>query len=264
VRANKGELIAMRITHHHVVCALAAIAMSVAGIVNGTIHAQQAPGSLPLLIGVSGTADVGGTFEGTFFLTRFDTLANDGALVAVGSVDGVLNGRSIVTRVAIPVTLAMNPAQTVGVASPASCDVHVGLERSAFRASGSVVTLARSGIDITAPQAPASTAPTINSFPLTLPATAGTLAAPASGIGTLRPMGNMTSTAAGSAVPTAPVGSAVPGVISPAPQPISPSVASSMQRLGQLVCSASGLSQSGASPVQLAHVLNQVMLALRQ
>ena len=256
----------MRITHHHVVCALAAIAMSVAGIVNGTIHAQQAPGSLPLLIGVSGTADVGGAFEGTFFLTRFDTLANDGALVAVGSVDGVLSGRSIVTRVAIPVTLAMNPAQTAGVVSPASCDVHVGLERSAFRASGSVVTLARAGIDITAPQAPTATAaPTVNSFPLTLPATAGTLAAPAaSGIGTLLPMGNMTSTAAGSAVPTAPVGSAVPGVISPAPQPISPSVASSMQRLGQLVCSASGLSQSGASPVQLAHVLNQVMLALHQ
>jgi len=174
---------------------------------------------------------------------------------------GSLNGQSIATKVAIPVTVTPGSAlQTAAGAIPASCDtIRVTLQPSAFRALGSVVKLARSGVEITAPQGPASGSAA--SQPSAASATTT-----ASGIGTLGafPTSNLTSGVAGSMVPTAPVGSATPGVISPPPQTQSPTIATSLQQLGQLLCSVSSLAQSSSSPAQLADALNRVMFALQQ
>ena len=148
--------------------------------------------------------------------------------------------------------------QTATFASPASCDtIRVTLQPSAFRAVGAVVTLARSGVEITAPQGSGSAV----SQPF---AASGTTTAAGIGTPVVFPTSNLTSGAAGSMFPTAPVGSATPGVISPPPQTQSPTIATSLQQLGQLLCSVSSLAQSSSSPAQLADALNRVMFALQQ
>jgi hypothetical protein len=100
-------------------------------------------------------------------------------------------------------------------------------------------------------------------LPMTAPAASG-MTPTTSGVGTaaaLPTQGTMSTTdATGTPFPTAPLGSATPGVISPPPAPVAPPP----QQLGQLLCAVSGLSQSAAAPAQLASALNQVMLALHQ
>jgi len=238
----------------------------VAGVRN-EVHAQRADAAPSLMVGVAGTADVGGAFEGTFLLTRFATMADDGRLVAVGSIGGVLNDRGIVTKLAIPVTVAPSAALSrVFSSAPVTCGVRVGLERSAFPVLGSVVTLARTSFDITAPDA--SAVATAASSTLAQSTMTGGLATPAaSDLGIASWFGRGTTTSSGvvgTPVPTASVSSATPGVISPAPAAVNQPVTVSQQQLGQLLCSASGLSQSSGSPAQLAAALNQVMVALHQ
>ncbi len=227
--------------------------------VGGALDAQQAGSATALPVGVTGTADVGGSFQGQLLVIRFESLPTNDGIVAVGSMTGSLNGQSLATKVAIPITVTPGSAlQTATIASPASCEtIRVTLQPSAFRAVGAVVTLARSGVEITAPQGSGSAV----SQPFAASATTT-----AAGIGTpgVFPTSNPTSGAAGSMFPTAPVGSATPGVISPPPQTQSPAFATSLQQLGQSLCSVSGLAQSSSSPAQLADALNRVMVVLQQ
>lgn len=227
--------------------------------VGGALDAQQAGSTTALPVGVTGTADVGGSFQGQLLVIRFESLPTNDGIAAVGSMTGSLNGQSLATKVAIPITVTPGSAlQTATIASPASCEtIRVTLEPSAFRAVGAVVTLARSGVEITAPQGSGSAV----SQPFAASATTT-----AAGIGTpgVFPTSNPTSGAAGSMFPTAPVGSATPGVISPPPQTQSPAFATSLQQLGQSLCSVSGLAQSSSSPAQLADALNRVMVVLQQ
>ena len=236
------------------------IALFILG-VGGALHAQQAGSTTALPIGVTGTADVGGSFQGQLLVIRFESLPSNDGIVAVGSMTGSLNGQSLATKVAIPITVMPGSAlQTATFASPASCDtIRVTLQPSAFRALGAVVTLARSAIEITAPQGQVSGSAVSQPF-----AASGTTTAAGIGTPVVFPTSNLTSGAAGSMFPTAPVGSATPGVISPPPQTQSPAFATSLQQLGQSLCSVSGLAQSSSSPAQLADALNRVMFVLQQ
>jgi hypothetical protein len=226
--------------------------------VGGALDAQQAGSTTALPVGVTGTADVGGSFQGQLLVIRFESLPTNDGIVAVGSMTGSLNGQSLATKVAIPITVTPGSAlQTATIARPASCEtIRVTLQPSAFRAVGAVVTLARSGVEITAPQGSGSAV----SQPFAASATT------TAGIGTpgVFPTSNPTSGAAGSMFPSAPVGSATPGVISPPPQTQIPAFATSLQQLGQSLCSVSGLAQSSSSPAQLADALNRVMVVLQQ
>ena len=248
----------MSTTRHPAAWFVAILTASVAA----NLHAQQVASTPALMVGVTGTAEMGGSFQGTLLLTRFEALASNDGIVAIGSISGALNGRSIVTKISMPVTVGPGSAlQTAAVASPASCDaIRVGLEPSMFRALGSVVTLARSGVEITAPQGQA-TGSTVSSAGTTV----GSMTPASSGIGTLGAFPTLAQTAGanGTAVPTSPVSSAIPGVISPPPQTRTPAFATSVQQLGQSLCSVSGLAQSSSSPAQLADALNRVMLALQ-
>lgn len=242
-------------TTRHPVAWLVAVFTLVAGSgVNTRIEAQQALTATPLIVGVTGTTDSGGSFQGTLFLMRFESLPNTNGIVAVGSMAGVLNGRNIATRVAIPVTIA----PTAVAAGATSCDsVHVNLQSSALRALGAVVRLAASNVEITTSQPQTSgVAATPGPVAMTTP----------SGIGTIGPFPttDLQSTALATSVPSAPVGSAFPGVISPALQTPVTATATSVQPLGQLLCSVSGLTQTSPSAAQLANALNQVLVALVQ
>jgi len=253
----------MRTTQHLAGCVLVTVTICLLAGVRSEIHAQQPNAAAsPLMVGITGTADVG-AFDGTFLLTRFAATSDNRGLVAVGSAQGALSGRNVVTKLAIPVTVAASPAvPTAVVGAPVMCGVRVGFERSAFPVLGSVVTLARSGFDITAPQAQAATGVTLTPSSLAPAAISGfPVSSAASGLGVVGSLGSGGIASAGTAVPTAPVGSATPGVISP--QTVSPLVTPSPQQLGQLLCSVAQLSQSSAPPAQLAAGLNQVMLALQ-
>ena len=239
------------------------------GGLNQRVRAQQIANAPAAMVGVTGTAGAGGPFAGTFLLTRFDSRSSDSRVLAVGSIDGVLNGRSVVTPIAIPVTLAPARTSAVGAApSPSSCDaIHVDLAASSFQALGSVVTLDTGAFDIAASQA---ATPTTTTTPVTSPqSTSSTtpasmsLATSAFGTATTFPsLSAPSSDQVGTPVPTSPVGSVTPGVISPAPVPAT----TSPQQFTQLLCSVSSLTQmtSSAAPAQVVPLLNQVLAALRQ
>ena len=226
---------------------------------NQRVRAQQIANAPAAMVGVTGTVGAGGQFAGTFLLTRFDSRSSDNRVLAVGSIDGILNGRSVVTPIAVPVTLTPASTSPVGTAS-SSCDaVHVDLAASSFQALGSMVTLDAGGFDIAASQAatPTAAATTTAASPVTT-----SLATPAVGIAAPFPSLSAPSGQSGTLMPTSPVGSATPGVISPAPVPAT----TSPQQFTQLLCSVSSLSQatSAAAPAQVVPLLNQVLAALRQ
>ena len=256
----------MSTTRHPVAFLVALFTLVVWSGVHGGIRAQQPSGMTPLGVGVSGTADIGGSFQGTLLLTRFESLATSDGIVAVGSLTGSLNGRNIATRVAIPVTVAPSAAPNAVTAGAGSCDsVHLNLEPSAFRALGAVVRLGRSSVDITSSQLQTSGV-------AVMPAAVGmstptAVATPASsGIGTIStfPGADLRSAASATSVPSAPVSSTFPGVISPAPQTSSTATSTSVQQLGQVLCSVSALTQTSSSPAPLADALNRVLVALVQ
>jgi len=255
----------MSTTRHPVAFLVALFTLVIWSGVPGGISAQQSLGMTPLVVGVSGTADIGGSFQGTLMLTRFESLATNDGIVAVGSLAGSLNGRNIATRVAIPVTVAPSATPNAVTAGVGSCDsVHLNLEPSALRALGAVVRLGRSSVDITTSQ------PQTSGFAVAPPAGAmstATVATPtSSGIGTIStfPGADLRSSASATPVPSAPVSSTFPGVISPAPQTSSAATATSVQQLGPLLCSVSALMRTSSSPAPLADALNRVLLALVQ
>ncbi|HTM04585.1 MAG TPA: hypothetical protein VL173_13840 [Vicinamibacterales bacterium] len=242
-------------------------AFVVYGGLNQRVRAQQITNAPAAMVGVTGTVGAGGRFAGTFLLTRFDSRGSDNRVLAVGSIDGVLNGRSVVTPIAVPVTLAPASTTAVGTA-PSSCDaIHMDLAAASFQALGSVVTLDTIGFDIAASQAAApTTATTTAASPLsTPPATPVSTSSTTPAVGTATAFPSLSapsSDQAGTPLPTSPVGSVTPGVISPAPVPAT----TSPQQFTQLLCSVSSLSQTGssASPAQMVPLLNQVLAALRQ
>jgi hypothetical protein len=248
-------------------CVLALVTLTVAGAAGTGVHAQQ-PGAAAMFVPVSGTADAGSPFTGTFFIRRFDARPADNAILAVGSIDAVLNGRTLVTQIAIPLTIAPGTtAQTAGLtaATPTRCDaVRVDLAPAALRALGSVLTLDPTSFDIIASE---GTAPAVVTgvAPGGSALGAGSPSAAAPGLAT--PTSSTTGVLGqtGTTVPTAPSGSVTPGVIMPPAPPLStPAATAPSQPLGQLLCSVSTLAQSVSIPTQLVPMMNQVLLALSQ
>jgi hypothetical protein len=109
---------------------------------------------------VTGTADTGARFAGTFFISRFDAQGAGTGIVALGNIDGTVNGRNVITQIAVPVTVTPSASAQVAtsIGAPGSCaSVHVDLAPSALAAFGAAVTLDATRFDITTPQTGAAT-----------------------------------------------------------------------------------------------------------
>jgi hypothetical protein len=240
-------------TRSSVVFVLALLALLVGRDTRSVVHAQ--PGNAPAaLVGVTGTASGDGEFAGTLLLTRFDTQNSTGGITAIGSITGVLNGRTVLTPVALPLSVRSSvPGDTEPAAAvPDACDaVQIDLAPATFRALGSVVTLDPVSFDIAASQA-ATPSPGLSFPPAVTTESTNVTSPPASPLVT------------GTATPSTPAGSRTPGVISPVPQPTTTARPISTQQFSQLLCSVSRLSASGGSSGQLVPLLNQVLVALRQ
>jgi hypothetical protein len=235
------------------------LALFLAGIVTDDAHARQQTAIPAATLGMTGTADVGGDFVGTFLLSRFDAQNAGDGIVAVGSMHGVVNGRNIVTQLTIPVTLSSAAeAQTTTLTggSATSCGtVHIDFASAAFHAIGAVVRLDPAGLDIVSSQESTSSAAASASSSLTPTsiAPAAVFRSPAA-----------PSSQAGAAAATTPVGSLTPGVIAPTADATRATATVSPQQLGELICSVSTTLQSSSSPAQVVPLLNQVLVALRQ
>jgi hypothetical protein len=238
---------------------LVALTLLAANALSTSVQAQQTTIPTAMVV-MTGTADVGGQFAGTFFLTRFEAQSATDGIAAIGSMHGVLNGRNIVTQVSVPITVTPgNGVQTTGltVAAPASCDTaHIDFAPFAFRALGSVVTLDATGVDFVS----SGTEPAVaTGLSLTGPVSQN----PAFGTTATFPTLFGSTSQPAARAPSTPVGSATPGLIAPAPQPTT-AVTVPAQQLSALLCSISAQSQSASSRAQLVPLLNQVLLMLRQ
>src|SRR4051812_29600855 len=65
----------MSTTRHPVAWLVAVFTLAVESGVPDGIRAQQSASTTPLVVAVSGTAAIGGAFQGTLLLTRFESLA---------------------------------------------------------------------------------------------------------------------------------------------------------------------------------------------
>jgi hypothetical protein len=245
------------------VCAL--FIAILAGGAGHAVHARQLTSAPAVMVAVAGINDAGGRFQGTFLVTRFDSQPVTGSIVAMGSIAGVLNGRNVVAPASIPIRLGPS-VRTANAAS--SCDaVHVDLLTSAFRMLGSVVTLNSTGFDIAASQpatsstviGPSTAAPAVQASGTTVQGTSG-MTVQGNGPADTSGVGTFPTTQVGTIAPTAPVGSAAFGEISPPPPPAAPVAP---QQLGELLCSISRLTQTTSPPAQVVPVLNQVLSALQ-
>jgi hypothetical protein len=88
----------------------------------GTAAAQTAP-TLTRVVPITGTAQNGKTFNGTYTIQRF--AARDGKLFAVGTLKGKLKNRPVTRRnVRIPAALANNGAQAAQIPpTPNACQI---------------------------------------------------------------------------------------------------------------------------------------------
>ena len=267
----------------HLVTLAFIFAVVVAG--SARIVAQQT--AAVLLTPVSGIANNGLAFAGTFMIRRFEA-RNNGA-VAFGSVTGQMTTadgvtRNVVTQLAVPMAISAGTATaaaTPGV-TPTTCGgVHLELAPAAFQVLGSRVSINRNALDITTaqPDTGAITTQTTGFGAATGLASIG-VAAP-----TNIPSTNVSFT---NVAPTSPANTTAPAttsVVGPLGQPVSipsslassgtlnPGVATPVQntpaspvgsspQFEQLVCSAGALSQTASNSAQVVQLLNQMLTTM--
>lgn len=131
---------------------LAALAAALAALAAGTIAPAASaapPAASGLTTPVTGTlANAGGTFNGTFTITRFAT--QNGALAAVGTLSGTLTdtlGNVIGTVTNVPVTIPLAAAGTCQI-------LHLTLGPLDLNLLGLMVHLDRVVLDISAQPGP--------------------------------------------------------------------------------------------------------------
>ena len=262
----------------HLVTLALVFAVVVAG--SARIVAQQT--AAVLLTPVSGIANNGSAFAGTFMIRRFEA-RNNGA-VAFGSVTGQMTTadgvtRNVVTQLAVPMAISAGTATTAATpgVTPTTCGgVHLELAPAAFQVLGSRVSINRNALDITTAQP--------DTGATTTQATGFGAATGLASIGVAAPT-NVPST---NISPTSPANTTAPAttsVVGPLGQPVSipsslassgtlnPGVATPVQntpaspvgsspQFEQLVCSAGALSQTASNSAQVVQLLNQMLTTM--
>jgi len=261
----------------HLITLALIFAIVVAG--SARIVAQQT--AAVLLTPVSGIANNGSAFAGTFMIRRFEA-RNNGA-VAFGSVTGQMTTadgvtRNVVTQLAVPMAISAGTATaaaTPGV-TPTTCGgVHLELAPAAFQVLGSRVSINRNALDITTAQPDIGAVTTqttgfgaatglssITVAPTNVPSTNISPTSPAntttpattSVVGPLGQSVNIPSSLASS-------GTLNPGVATPVQNTPASPVGSSPQ-FEQLVCSAGALSQTASNSAQIVQLLNQMLTTM--
>jgi hypothetical protein len=223
---------------------------------------QRAPGALTAPI--SGVAADGRLFAGTFLVQRFDPRTN--VLVAVGTLTGDLGiagtiGRSVVTQVAIPVSL--NPNAVPQSANSTACNpLHLDFASVSVRILGTVLSLDPSSLDIataevtsssTASFSPFSTVSAVSTTGVTT--STGVAASPSTVLG---PLGQPVTVPAA----IASFGTSMPGVFTPVQNtPVTQGIA---MPLDQLLCTAASVTPLAVNGADVAPVLNQIVQALSE
>jgi hypothetical protein len=148
--------------------ALLCIAIVAAGLVAPPASAQAAKLADRLVVPLAGTVAGGGTFAGSFSITRFETrvdAAGVTGIYAVGMVSGVVSGPADLARsgisgpLALPVTVTRDqPSATRGAIvaqqEPVPCEIHLSFGGLDLNFLGLVVTLSPITIDLVAGPGP--------------------------------------------------------------------------------------------------------------
>jgi hypothetical protein len=222
------------------VLTLALLALGALGAARGDLAAQEQQNRAgTMLVPITGVADAGGQFNGTWLIRRFEAQGN--TVVAIGTVSGALSDasgvtRNLVTQVTLPLDINASVARLNSdfTIAQASCEaLHLEFGASAINVLGSTIGFDAVAADIVGAVQPGAAA-----------------------------TGAASATAQPDALPPAaqpPVGAtAQPGQIT-AVQPRATGSQAAAGQLGTLLCSADLRSQRGA---QLARLLNQILAAL--